>query len=304
MSAVEKADEVCASCGIAAVDNIKLKDCDDGCDLVKYCSDGCQDNHREQHEEACKKRVEQLRDVDLFTQPDEIYPGECPLCCLPMSIDLQKSMLMHCCTQRICLGCYWANKKREMGANMVQRCAFCREPEPKSKKETEEMLMVRANKNDPVAMCAVGKKYRDKGNYRKALKYFTKAAELGDVDSHYELAAMYKKGRGVNTDEIKEVYHLEQAAIGGEPWARYQLGMVEWNKGRYDRAKKHLIIAANIGYHDSLRRLLELHVGGHATKEDCNGALRAYQAAVEETKSREREVGEAAIDAAEAKRGW
>ena len=41
--------EVCANCGIAGVDNIKLEDCD-GCDLVKYCSDGCRELHREQHE--------------------------------------------------------------------------------------------------------------------------------------------------------------------------------------------------------------------------------------------------------------
>jgi hypothetical protein len=45
----------CASCGIAAIDDAKLKKCNDGCDLVKYCSDGCQEKHREQHESACKK---------------------------------------------------------------------------------------------------------------------------------------------------------------------------------------------------------------------------------------------------------
>ena len=31
-------DSCCASCGIAEVDEIKLKKCDD-CDLVKYCSE-------------------------------------------------------------------------------------------------------------------------------------------------------------------------------------------------------------------------------------------------------------------------
>lgn len=40
----------CASCGIAAVDDVKLKDCNGGCDLVKYCGDDCQENHREQHD--------------------------------------------------------------------------------------------------------------------------------------------------------------------------------------------------------------------------------------------------------------
>jgi hypothetical protein len=49
-SGLEASDEVCACCGIAAVDDIKLKLCDGGCDLVKYCGDEGQGNHREQHE--------------------------------------------------------------------------------------------------------------------------------------------------------------------------------------------------------------------------------------------------------------
>ena len=53
---VEEADLCCANCGVAEVDDIKLelKDCD-GCDLVKYCSDGCREEHQEKHSEECKK---------------------------------------------------------------------------------------------------------------------------------------------------------------------------------------------------------------------------------------------------------
>ena len=54
--------EVCASCGIAAVDDITLKDCNGGCDLVKYCGDGCQENHREQHDNKCKERLIEMHD--------------------------------------------------------------------------------------------------------------------------------------------------------------------------------------------------------------------------------------------------
>ena len=68
MDSVE-ADEVCASCGIAAGDNIKLKICT-ACKLVKYCSVDCQKNHRPQHKKACKKRAAEIRDDDLFTQPE------------------------------------------------------------------------------------------------------------------------------------------------------------------------------------------------------------------------------------------
>ena len=68
----------CANCGIAEVDDIKLEECD-GCDLVKYCSDNCKDEHREQHEEECKKRTAELHDKELFTQPDGSHLGESSL---------------------------------------------------------------------------------------------------------------------------------------------------------------------------------------------------------------------------------
>jgi hypothetical protein len=80
----EAADEVCASCGIAQVDDTKLKKC--ACNLVKYCGVECQTNHRLQHKKACKKRLAELRDDKLFTQPDESHWGECPICCLPHSL--------------------------------------------------------------------------------------------------------------------------------------------------------------------------------------------------------------------------
>ena len=104
--------EVCACCGIAAVDDIKLKFCDD-CDLVKYCSDDCQRNHREQHEEECKKRRAELHGKHLFDQPDSNHLGECPLCCLPVPIDESKSTMMGCCCNIICNGCCHANLMRE-----------------------------------------------------------------------------------------------------------------------------------------------------------------------------------------------
>jgi hypothetical protein len=77
MSASDKAeaDKCCASCGIAEVDDIKLKKCA-ACDLVQYCSDECQRGHRQQHEAICKERVAKLRDEILFRQPESSHCGE------------------------------------------------------------------------------------------------------------------------------------------------------------------------------------------------------------------------------------
>src|SRR6056300_215076 len=106
----ESADVVmmcCASCGKAEVDDVKLKKC--GCKLVRYCSVECQKNHRSLHKKACKKRVAEIRDDRLFAQPDESYLGECPLCCLPLPLEMKKSSINSCCSKITCNGCEYAN---------------------------------------------------------------------------------------------------------------------------------------------------------------------------------------------------
>jgi hypothetical protein len=291
---LKAADEVCASCSIAGVDDVTLKTCDGGCDLVKYCSVECQGNHREEHNEECKKRVVEFREKELFEQPDGSYLGECPICCLPLLLDPKKSILNTCCCKLICKGCDYANKKCEIEAGRKPRCAFCREPMPKSKGEGPKRVMKRIKKhNDPVAMVQMGKKHDAEGDYRKAFEYWTMAAELGDAEAHGCLGTSYYNGDGVEKDEKKAMYHWEQGAIGGHPTARALLANYDMENGRFERAAKHFIISANLGCDISLQQIKELFVRGVVSKEDYCAALRGYQAAVEAAKSAEREKGEA-----------
>ena len=293
-------DEMCcASCGIAAIDDIKLKKCDGGCDLVKYCSDNCQKNHRSQHKKMCKKRLAELRDKVLFTLPDSSNNGDCPICCLPLSLDPEKSTMMTCCSKLLCNGCSYANAMREIREGLKQRCAFCRNPMPTLAEEADKNVMERVKKNDPVAMRQWGKWHLEV-DLGIAFEYLTKAAELGEADAHFSLSVMYLNGEGVEKDIEKHIYHLEEAAIGGHVDARHHLGCHEVRNGRYERAVKHFIIAANFEYHESLVVLRRLYEGGEASKEDYDAARCAYQAAVEATKSPEREEGEAYYEAREA----
>ena len=201
---------------------------------------------------------------------------------------------MGCCSKLLCNGCDYANQNREIEAGWQQRCAFCREPMPKTDEECDKLTLKRIKKNCPAAMNQMGKKSKNEGDYETAFKYFTKAAELGDMDAHYQLSNnMYGDGDGVEKDLKKMLYHVEQAAIAGHPRARHNLGCEEATNGRFERARKHFIIAANLEYHTSLNALRELYAKGHASKEDYADALRAYQAAVEATKSEEREKAEA-----------
>jgi tetratricopeptide (TPR) repeat protein len=284
---VKEADICCANCGVAEVDDIKLEDCD-GCDLVKYCSDGCQEGHREKHEEECKKRAKKLHDDDLFTQPDGSHFGECPICFLPMPLDPDKSTFKPCCSKLLCNGCCYAHYVKS-GSDT---CPFCREPLA-GEEEYRKRNMKRVKKNDPAALSHKGMQLYNEGDYDSAVKYWKKAAELGDLQAHYQLGDKYQEGDVVEKDMEKAVYHYEKAAIGGHPWARHLLALIEVINGNIERAVQHFIINANLGEEDSMKELWGHYAKGDITKEDLDATLRTHQAAIDETKSEQRDAAEA-----------
>ncbi len=281
----------CASCGVAEIDDIKLKKCT-ACYLVRYCSVNCQRDHRPKHKRACKKRAAELRDELLFKQPESSHLGDCPICCLPMPLDYNKRSINGCCSKEICRGCMYADIARMKESRLEYACPFCRKSVPSTYEERHQQLIKRAEANDPVAIRQEGCKQYEKGEYDRAFEYWTKAAKLGDADAHWRLAALYHRGESVLKDRGKKIYHLEEAAIGGHPEARYSLGCEEWNSGNNERAVKHWIIAANLGHDKSMKALMEEFKKGAVEKEDLAAALREHQAAVNATKSPQREVAD------------
>lgn len=135
---------------------------------------------------------------------------------------------------------------------------------------------------------------------------------MGDVEAHLRLAILYSEAycvEGVEKDEVKYIYHLEEAAIGGHPTARYMLGVEEMNNcyilstktietdtrldaNVIERAVNHFIIAATQGHDDSMKKLMDAFRRGLVIKEDLATTLRAHKAAVDATKSPEREAAE------------
>ena len=290
---LEVADTCCASCGAAEVDDVELTECD-GCDLVRYCSDECREDHRTEHETKCKERAAELRDELLFKQLESTHVGDCPICCLPLPIDHNKSSFYTCCGKAICDGCAHADDTRQWEENRQQltSCPFCRHIIPETDEESNKNIAKRAKANDPGALTQMGKIRCDEGDFDAAYEYFTKAAELGDANAHYNLSIMYREGEGVEKDEKKQVYHFEEAAVRGHPDARHFLGRYEVMNGRSDRAVKHFIIAANLGYNNSIKALKECYKHKVISKDCFAAALRAHHAAVKATKSPQRDAAE------------
>ena len=232
-----------------------------------------------------------MGDEILFQQPESSHLGDCPICCLPLPLDLHKFRMMSCCSKRICIGCSVANQKREINAGLeLGKCLFCRKAAHKTEEEINERVKKRIEANDPAAISQMGTKCYAAGNYKKAFKYFTRAADLGDAIAHHHLSNLYRKGEGVKKDEKKSLHHAEQASIGGHPDARHNLGIIEYNEhGRVDRAVKHWVIASKLGVDMSLNYIKRLHKSGVVSKEDLAAALRGHYAAINATKSAQRE---------------
>ena len=292
----------CASCGIVATDNVKLKKCA-ACESVRYCSVECQRKHRPDHKEGCKKRAAELRDEILFKQPESSYLGDCPICCLPLSIDPRNSPIQTCCSTVVCDGCEYANRLRQEKECLELTCPFCRHPVPTFNEEAESNKMKRVKVNDPVALRQMGCIHSVAGDSNKALEYLSKAAGLGDADGHHCLSTMYLNGEGVKKDKKKGAYHAEEAAIKGHPTARFNLGCIEWNNGTIERnigmlerAAKHFIISANLGHGEAMKMVKTCYSKGLVSKEDFAKTLRAHQAVLDAARSSQREA------AAEAKR--
>ena len=177
---------------------------------------------------------------------------------------------------------------------MEPKCPYCREPMPKTEEDALQNLMKRVKVNDHVALCKVGKNRYNEGDYEGAIEFYTKAVSFGSMIAHFNVSLMYYKGEGVERDLKKEVYHLEEASIGGHPEARYNLGCQEEDSGRYDRAVKHWIIAANLALDGALEKVKNGFQRGWVSKDDYLAALRGHQAAVDATKSDQREEAEEA----------
>ena len=294
----DNAVESCANCGELDSDAVDLKNCA-ACHLVKYCSVGCQKTHRKQHKKACKLREAELNNERLYTHGRERLEGDfCPLCTLPIPLPVDRHSVFNvCCMKKICNGCDMAAHKKGMSD-----CPFCRTPLPENADESLAMIQMRVDKKDPDALYFLGKQYFHGAlglqmDMRKAVELYGVAAELGSTAALYCLANVYFFGEGVQENKAKGLQCWAKAAMQGHVECRFNLGCYEIDEeGNSERAAKHFLISAKMGDVRSVEEIKDMFMGGVATKEQYTEALRGYQDAVEEMKSRDRDEAKAFLE--------
>ncbi|EJK48439.1 hypothetical protein THAOC_32760 [Thalassiosira oceanica] len=187
---------------------------------------------------------------------------DCPICQLPLPLDMKNTSFRPCCLKEVCHGCVLATRKRGM-----LDCPFCRTP-ASEKEQALAMVRKRVHAGDPLAIYFLGNQYHfgqcglEKDETR-AVELYERAAELGDKEAHYNLGCLFN------------------------------LGCEECDAGNYDLALQHWMISAMSGHEDSLSNVKTLFMSGLATKADYAGALRGYQKAMDEMSSPDRDEANA-----------
>jgi len=271
----------CANCGKSEEESGKLKACT-ACKMVKYCNRDCQIAHRPQHKKECRKRTKELHDEELFKEPQSQHE-DCQICFLQLPTLISGWKYQACCGKVICSGCICAPVYDNHGNEVAEeKCPYCRTPHPESDKEAMEREKKRLEASDPIAVQNLGNYFFHGRNgypqdYTKALEQWHLAGELGYARAYCNIGYAYQNGEGVEVDKKKANHYFELGALAGDEGARHNLGIMEGSAGNMERALKHLTIAVQGGYSESLDVIQELYSDGYATKEDYTKALRAYQ---------------------------
>ena len=220
-------DNACANCGKGEEKIGHLKACV-ACKMVKYCNRECQIAHRPQHKKACKKRADELRDEALFK---EIPPTEdCPICMLPLPHDPMQSCFRSCCGKRICNGCIVAMMVQGKSKDSARCCPFCRKLAARDRDGSEVTLLEKLIESCNGEACMQLGSFIAQGDFGlevdnvKATELFLKAGKLGYTGGYFNLGEFY---RAVEVDEKKAKHYYELAAIGGNVYARHNLGSIE-----------------------------------------------------------------------------
>jgi len=276
----------CAACGKEG-DSNDMNICNK-CKSVRYCNAACKKKHRTKHKKKCDRRVAELYDEKLFKEhpPNE----ECPICMLPLPLDMSESIFYSCCGKRICNGCIYAMKMSE-GKDL---CAFCRTPYATSDEEHIKRIKKLIEKDNPeayylLAGCYDAGRYGTPQDYQKANELYLKSGELGCAVAYYNLGNSYMDGEGVEVNMKKAKHYWELAAMKGHVEARSNLGCIEGMAGNHHRAMRHFILAARAGVERSLEGVKEMGFDrGLVAKDEYAHTLRAYHERQKEMKSDER----------------
>ena len=151
-----------------------------------------------------------------------------------------------------------------------------RKAEEKAKRKAEEEARRKAEE-EARENCNTGLKYFREGSYKKALEFYLKAANQGNVSAQNNLAMMYSNGIGVKPSDEEAVKWFCKAAMQGGPSEQYKIG-VNYFRGSdcfpqsYEEAAKWFLKAAEQGDAVAQFQIGWMYKEGKGVKKDLSEA--------------------------------
>ncbi len=163
------------------------------------------------------------------------------------------------------------------------------------------LLMKNTNKNSEQPVCdsnndtdkdsaknlyEIAEEYNSNQDYEKAMKYYQKAAALGNTDAMEMIGLLYLFGDGVSQSNIEAVKWITKSAEFGNADAQYMLGRGYLNgemglKSNPQLGVKWLSQSAKQDFTDSLFKLAECYTYGIGVNEDTIKAFECYKKCAE-----------------------
>lgn len=233
----------------------------------------------------------ELRDVELFGPPEE--REECPICFVPMPLDIDECTLLPCCGKLVCDACFMAAGV----ATSKFTCAFCRSKPAMEWDATNQQLRSRIESGDAWAMYALGNSYSsgDEGvqmNHIAAMKLWLQAADSGHIEALCSIANKhFQDGFEVKITEDQALKVATAAAKNGSLEGHHLVGGLECKvNDDFDKALKHFVRAATGGYVPSFKTLRNMRDKGGLPRDVFDDIEEQHKEALTRGRSEERDA--------------
>lgn len=145
-----------------------------------------------------------------------------------------------------------------------------------------EWYLLAAKQNHLLAQLNLAEKFYLQKEYKKALFWFEKAAEFGDVKAQSMTASMYETSKGTDTNLEIAKYWYQKASDQEDGYAQFNLGRLYFDEGDYKEAFELFEKSSEKGTPQALNNMATMYESGKGVEKDLLQSGSLYREAMEE----------------------
>ena len=213
---------------------------------------------------------------------------ECPICMSVLPIREFLSTYAPCCGKTLCGGCEYMHQMKSSGELTCAFCRepISRSDEERLARLGKRVKLKDPYALQNLGLLYCTGSYGLSVNQKKGIDLLREAADLGCTVAQYQLAAFHHNGE-MSLEENKEeaLKYFTKAAEGGDVVARHNLGHVQKNNGDFVSAMRCWRLSASGGIRRSMEDLIDYFEGGVLHHGDLTETMQAMYRSKAEMRS-------------------